>query len=818
MDQLPVTDALPALNAALDKTGAAVLVAPPGAGKTTLVPLALLQAKWLGSGKIIMLEPRRLAARTAARRMASTLGEAVGQTIGYRMRLETKVSAQTKIEVVTEGVFQRMICDDPSLDGIACVIFDEFHERSLDADFGLALTLDMRAALRDDLRLLIMSATLDGDRLAALIGNAPVVESKGRMFPVETIYQPRRADQRIEEAMASAIRKALIEHEGSILAFLPGQAEIRRTAQSLEDRLPANAYVAPLFGAMDIRDQDLAVQKPEDGKRKIVLATSLAETSITIDGVRIIIDSGLARLPNYEAALGISRLETKRASKASITQRAGRAGRTAPGVAIRLWQEEQTAALPDFEEPEIVQADLASMLLNCLAWGVGDPAELTFLDAPPKPHLDEARRQLESLGATDAKGGLTTKGKALAQIGLEPRLASMIYEGVNVEDRRRRAFLALLLGERGAGGNSTDLAQRFERFWMDKSPRAKALRQMAERIASSFPKHTDGNAQSDVSEMLCDAFPDRIAKARADQPGHFIMVNGRGARVDETDPLARQPYVIIADLIGSASHARAVSLAAIEEKQILVRFDDQIEDAIAYRFDKQTGKLSSRKIRRLGGLNFSQATIKTQPSDAVTNALIKAIRQYGLQALPWSKDSSGLRERLAWLRAALGTPWPQMDDEALLASLEGWLAPFLAGQTDLASLAGGGLKEALLSTVPFDIRHDIERLAPTHFTVPTGSNIALQYRQEGLAPVLSARVQELFGLASHPSIGGGKVPLAVELLSPAQRPIQLTMDLPGFWTGSWRDVRADMRGRYPRHEWPEDPANAAPTRRAKPRK
>ncbi|KAG1650041.1 ATP-dependent RNA helicase HrpB [Nymphon striatum] len=657
-----IIEILPSLYEALENQGAAVLVAPPGAGKTTAVPLALLDCDWLGNNKIILLEPRRLAARTAARRMASSLGQKVGEQVGYRMRLDTKVSAQTKIEIVTEGVFQRMICDDPSLEGVGCVIFDEFHERSMDADFGLALTLDVRGALREDLRLIVMSATLDGARVSQLLDNAPIIESSGRMYPVDIRYSPRSANQRIEEAMASAIRKALIEEEGSILAFLPGQAEIRRTKEQLDGKLPANAYVAPLFGAMDIRDQDLATQRPEEGQRKIVLATALAETSITIDGVRIVIDSGLARLPSFEAALGISRLETKRASQASITQRAGRAGRTAPGVAIRLWQEAQTSALLAFETPEILQADLSTLVLDCLSWGITGPADLNFLDQPQLSSLNEARKLLNELGAIDVSGKLTKKGQALAKIGLEPRLASMVLEGRNNVDCVRRAFLALLLGERGLGGNSTDIAHRFERSWRDKSHRSVGLRKMAERIAKQVKYAETATGETSVGMMLCDAFPDRVAMARAGQVGQFIMANGRGVMVDEADPLASSKFIVAANVTGAAKSARALSLATLNEQELLERFQDEIKMRDSYNFDKKEKKLFRRTAKKLGAITLSQKPLPLEPCAEIEVALVHAVRTNGLEILPWSKTTNILRERLSWLHAVLGEDWPSMSD------------------------------------------------------------------------------------------------------------------------------------------------------------
>lgn len=815
---LPVFETLPTLNAALAEQGTAVLVAPPGAGKTTAVPLALLDESWLGDRKILLLQPRRLAARTAARRMASTLGEAVGARIGYRMRFETKVSAETKIEVVTEGVFQRMILDDPELKGVGCVIFDEFHERSMDADFGLALTLDIRNALREDLRILVMSATLNGAAVAKLLGDAPIIESKGRMHPVDIVYWPRPANQSIEETMVAAIRRALIEEQGSVLAFLPGQAEIRRTANLLEARLPNNAFVAPLYGAMDIRDQDLAVQPPCKGQRKIVLATAIAETSITIDGVRIVIDSGLARLPEYEAALGISRLVTKRASQASIAQRAGRAGRTAPGIAIRLWQEAQTASLPKFEAPEITQADVAPLILDCLSWGVMGPGELMLLDQPPLAHVDEARKLLSSLEALDEGGGLTRRGREISKISLEPRLASMVLQGGDIQGRMRRAFLALVLEERGLGGGSNDLEKRFEKAWTSQAPRTVAIKNLAKKIAGLVNDDHRVNESASVGAMLCDAFPDRVAKARADRPGHFVMANGRGVMIDETDPLATDEYIVAAEIMGSAKLARATAIAKLSAAEILSRFDDRIETQTTYSYDKQNARLICRVARKLGAITLSSAPRPAEPSVEAECALLAVLRQQGLGLLTWSKSAAMLRDRLSWLHAAIGTPWPDMSESRLIESLEEWLAPYLAGQIDFSSLNEGGLRDALMGLVPPELQFEIDRLAPSHFTVPTGSKMPLSYSDDGAPPILSVRVQELFGLTKHPAVGNGSIPLVVELLSPAHRPIQRTQDLPAFWNGSWKDVRADMRGRYPRHNWPEKPEEAVPTSRAKPRK
>ncbi|WP_306117341.1 MULTISPECIES: ATP-dependent helicase HrpB [unclassified Roseitalea] len=809
---LPVVDVLGDLAAALDDRPNAVLVAPPGAGKTTLVPLALLDAQWAAGQRIVMLEPRRLAARAAARRMAHLIGDQVGGTVGYRMRLDSKVGAQTRIEVVTEGVFARMLLDDPELTGIAAVIFDEFHERSLDADFSLALALDVQAGLRDDLRLVVMSATLDGGRVAALMDDAPVIESAGRSYPVAIRYRPRRPDLRIEDATAEAVRTALREEEGSILAFLPGQAEIRRTAERLEPRLPADAYLAPLFGAMDIADQDRAIAPAAAGRRKIVLATAIAESSVTIDGVRVVIDSGLARRPVFEPGQAITRLETVRVSRASADQRAGRAGRTQQGVALRLWHEGQTASLIAFDPPEITQTDLSRLVLDCLAWGVKDPRALRFVDAPPEPALMKARARLESLGAIDAGGALTAKGQRLRTIALPVPLAAMVADATGRDDAVRRARLAVLITERGLGGASTDLDRRLAAFESDRSPRGRQSRQLAARLAGGLDLSDGGAAASGAGAMLLGAFSDRVARARPGQPGRFVMAGGRGVRVEQADPLAAEDFIVCAEVAGAGADTRLIAGAAVTRAQIEERLGDRIAEAVEHRFDPASGTLSARAVRRLGAITLDAAPRPVEAGEKTTTALIEAVRRHGLDTLPWERSSSDLRARLAWLHARLGAPWPEMGAAALIASLEHWLAPFLAGRTGLADVP---LRAALLSRLDHALHGELDRLAPHHFTAPTGSKVPLAYPEDGAAPVLSVRVQELFGIRAHPTVLGGSVPMVIELLSPAHRPIQRTTDLPAFWAGSWRDVRAAMRGRYPKHAWPDDPAHAEPTRQAK---
>jgi ATP-dependent helicase HrpB len=823
-----------------------VLVAPPGAGKTTLVPLALLDAGWLGGGKIVLLEPRRLAARAAARRMAELLGEEVGGTVGYAMRMENRTSARTRILVVTEGVLARMILDDPELAGIAAVIFDEFHERSLDSDFGLALALDVRGALRPDLRLLVMSATLDGARVAKLLDGAPVIESEGRAFPVDIRYRERPPGERIEDAMAKAVRDALADEQGSMLAFLPGQREIRHTAERLEGRVGAEVDVVPLHGQLDGKAQDAAIRPAPPGRRKVVLATAIAETSITIDGVRVVIDCGLSRLPKYEPSSGLTRLETVRVSKASAEQRAGRAGRTQAGVAIRLWRAEQTAALPAFTPPEILEADLSGLLLDCAAFGVADPTTLAFLDPPPAPALHEARSLLADLNAVDGAGRLTGAGAAMRRLALPVRLAHMVAEAARAGEARQAADLAVLLTERGLGGDAVDLERRLTRFRGEKSPRANAARQLAERLArtvknaphpyllpvndgergsptlvSPSPRHSRGEGKgggqlsvANAGVLLLHAWPDRVARARGER-GRFVLANGSGAALDAADALAGAPYLVVADLTGKAREARITAAAAVDEADIRAALGDRIETRRETAFDPARGSVRVRETARLGAIVLSERMLPAPAGPEADAAILDALRTHGLSLLPWGRESETLRRRLAWLHRGLGAPWPDVADAALIERLDDWLAPYLTGEASLAAIRPNVLAEGLVALVPHDLRRRLDQFAPTHFDAPSGSHVPIRYDDE--APVLSIRVQELFGLDRHPAIAGGTVPLTLELLSPAHRPIQTTRDLPGFWRGSWADVRADMRGRYPKHVWPDNPLEAAATSRAKPR-
>ncbi|MDO9561656.1 MAG: ATP-dependent helicase HrpB [Bradyrhizobium sp.] len=815
---LPIDAVLDQLSRTLADHNAAVLVAPPGAGKTTRVPLALLDAPWLAGKKIIMLEPRRIAARASAERMARTLGERAGETVGYRVRFGSKVSRTTRIEVVTEGIFSRQILDDPELTGVAAVLFDEFHERSLDADLGLALARDAQVGLREDLRILVMSATLDGARVARLLGDAPVISSEGRAFAVDTRYLGRKADAPLERQMADAIAMALRADPGSVLAFLPGAAEIRRTQTFLGERIhDASIEVVPLFGALDAAVQDRAIAPAPKGQRKVVLATSIAETSLTIEGVRIVVDSGMARVPRYEPDIGLTRLETVRASRAAVDQRRGRAGRTEPGVCYRLWDEPQTASLAAYTQPEILSADLSSLVLDLAQWGVSDPATLAFLDPPPTPALKEARSLLGELGALDSDGRITPEGKSLRALALPPRLARMIVDSHRLGAGEEAADIAAVLTERGLGGDSVDLDFRLDQFRRDRSQRSSSARSLAQRWASQVAA-TEGAPAEDTAPstgvMLALAFPDRVARNRGN--GSFVLANGRGAAVDQTSALARAPYIAVAELTGTAANGRILLAAPILQSDIELRFADQIENTDEISFDRGAMALRARRRKTLHAITLSETPLALKPSAATAAVLADGLVAAGLDRLPWSKSAKQWRDRVMFLRKAEGDSWPDLSDAALAEQREAWLVPALYDKTALKDVSAGDLSDALMTLLPWDLRARLEREAPTHFEAPTGTQLAIDYEAEQ-GPTIAVRLQELFGLNTHPSIARGAVPLVLELLSPAHRPVQVTRDLPGFWRGSYAAVRSDLRGRYPRHPWPEDPASAAPTRRVKPR-
>ncbi len=806
---LPIHEALPALKATLGLGNAAVLVAPPGAGKTTVVPLELLGEPWRGDGRIIVLEPRRLAARAAAERMAATLGENVGETVGFRVRMQSRISARTRIEVVTEGVFTRMILADPELAGIACVIFDEFHERSLDADLGLALAIDTQRLLRDDLRLLVMSATLDGAAVARLLDGAPVIESQGRMFPVETRYLGRDDRLRLEDQVVRAVDKALAEQSGSLLVFLPGQGEILRTAERLAERKRPDVEIAPLYGALDPRDQDRAIKPAAVGVRKIVLATSIAETSLTIQGVRVVIDCGLARVPRFDPSSGLTRLATVRVSRAAADQRRGRAGRTEPGACYRLWNEAETRAFPAYADPEILDADLSGLALDLARWGAKNVTDLAFLDPPPAAAFGEARALLARLEALDGKGVLTPHGRALSAVPLPPRLAHMVLKAAETGQALRAALGAALITERGLGGRDVDLRHRLESLDRDRSPRARDAKALADRWASFAGKSGTAEPLSD-GLLLAFAYPERVARARGGQ-GEFQLVSGRGAFIEPTDALAREPWLAVAELGGGDRRDRILLAAPLDPAE-LVAFKDQFE--VEERLEESGGgRLRGKRLTRLGRLTIREEILESPDPALIARALADRVRREGLAALPWSPATLAWRERLAFVRS--GDPaWPDLSDTALIDALDDWLTPLLSGVRSLAALKPDILDGALRALIPWDLQRRLDAEAPARWTAPTGNSFTIDYAAEA-GPRVDVRVQEVFGISQHPTVGG--VPLTMSLLSPGHRPIQTTKDLPGFWKGSWKDVRSDMRGRYPKHVWPEDPAVAAPTARAKPR-
>src|SRR5579859_4569278 len=710
----PIHEALPALKAALAERNTAVLVAPPGAGKTTVVPLELLAEPWLIQGKIILLEPRRLAARAAAERMAATLGEPVGKTVGFRVRMQSKVSAATRIEVVTEGVFTRMILADPELAGVACVIFDEFHERSLDADLGLALARDAQGVLRDDLRILVMSATLDGAAVARLLADAPVIESLGRAWPVETHYLGRDERLRLEDRVVRAVERALAAETGSLLVFLPGQGEILRTAERLNERPRPNVEIAPLYGALDPRDQDRAIAPAPDGARKVVLATSIAETSLTIQGVRVVIDSGQARVPRFDPASGLTRLSTVRVSRAAADQRRGRAGRTEPGVCYRLWDEAETRALPAYADPEILDADLSGLALDLARWGAKDASGLAFLDPPPAAAFAEARALLIRLEALTEDGVLTAHGRALADMPLSPRLAHMILKAAGTGQAARAARIAALIAERNLGGRDVDLRHRLDGLERDRSPRARDAKALAERWAGMAGQPGKGEELSD-GLLLAFAYPERIARARGPQ-GEFQLVSGRGAFVEPTDALARETWLAVAELGGAERRDRILLAAPVEEAELVAAFAHQLttEDRLE---ESGAGRLRAKRLTRLGRLVVRETFDENPDPALIAAALLDRVRAEGVEALPWGEAAKSLRRRLGFLREA-GAGWPDLSDAALLASLDDWLAPILPGVRALSALKPDALDAALRTLIPWDLQRRLESQAPARWTAP----------------------------------------------------------------------------------------------------
>ena len=798
---LPIHAVLPDLLAALRVGSGVVLVAPPGAGKTTAVAPALIAEGWC-TGEVLLLSPRRLAARAAAERMAALAGEPVGQTFGYATRLDSKRSAKTRVTVVTEGIFVARIQSDPELAGVSAVLFDEVHERSLDGDFGLALAIDAQGGLRPDLRLVAMSATLDGARFARLLGDAPVIESAGRSWPLELRYIARGGETRIEDAVAGAVRQALRETADGVLAFLPGVAEIERTAERLEGI--AGVALHKLHGSLDPAAQRAAIRPEPDGARKLVLATSIAETSLTLDGIGVVVDSGLARRPRYDRAAGMTRLVTERASQAAVTQRAGRAARQRPGVAYRLWEEAATAGLPRFDPPEILEADLSALVLACAIWGVADPRDLAWIDAPPEAAVAEARARLTTLEAVDADSRPTAHGRAIAALPMPPRLAHMLVRAGEMGLGSMAAEVAVLLGERGLGGNDADLELRLRRWRGDRSRKADAARDLAARWA----KLVGGNTGAEgIATCIALAFPDRVARRRDASGERWASVGGRGFRLDPASPLARGEWLAVAETQGMAAGARILSAAAIEVETVEALFADRIETRHTAEFDPASGAVRPLRERRLGAVRLSSGPDANASPVAIAAALVAGVRRHGLDLLPWSEGARALRVRAGYAGVAL-------DDAALAARLDEWLPAVVEGRRRLDAIPPGALTDAIRGLLSWDDLQRIERVAPAHFTSPAGSTHAIDYGADG-GPRVELRVQALFGLAEHPVVGEGRVPLVLSLTSPAGRPIQTTRDLPGFWAGSWAAVAKEMRGRYPRHPWPDDPAGANATLRTK---
>jgi ATP-dependent RNA helicase HrpB len=841
---LPIDATLPALRAAVGAHANVVLQAPPGAGKSTGVPLALLAEQSLQAGKIVMLEPRRLAARAVATRMAQMLGESVGQTVGFRTRLESRTSEHTRIEVVTEGILTRWLQRDATLEGVAMVIFDEFHERSLNADLGLALCLETQAQVRDDLRILVMSATLDTAAVAQLLGNAPVISAAGKAFDVEMRWGAANVANRGQRELDIAARTArtiaqALEHEpGDVLAFLPGQAEIRRAQQQLaEGGLARGVNVLPLFGDLSAAEQDAALRPGDAQHRKVVLATNIAETSLTIEGVRVVVDSGLARRARFDPSTGMSGLETVRISRASAEQRRGRAGRLGPGVCYRLWSETEHASLPAQTAPEILEADLAPVALDLAQWGVSDPRALRWLDPPPAATFAQARDLLRALDAIDAEGRITAHGRALARLGTHPRLAHMIVHGAELGLQRLALEIAAVLGERdllrwNVGRRDADLRLRIEALRrgrvddphvaadvrVDGGARQRALRsvEVLARQAPSLPSSASGGGDADSGRLLAFAYPDRIAQSRG-AGGRYLLSGGRGARLADAQSIAQAEFLVVADLDAGDREALIRLAAPLPRAALEADFASLIEHRQRFEWDAREQAVVAQDERWLGAIRLGERRLEDPDSARLLRALLGGVCELGLDALPWTKEARALRQRLTFAREVdtqAPRPWPDVSDAALLATVDDWLAPWLTNMSrrdHLARLDMTGIVAALLD---WNQRQRLDEIAPTHLQVPSGSRIPIDY---SAAPTVAVRLQEVFGLSTTPAVGGGRVPLTLQLLSPAQRPVQVTKDLASFWARGYAEVKKELKGRYPKHYWPDDPTTAVATARARPR-
>ena len=836
LPDLPINEALPALTQALAARTAVLLEAPPGAGKSTIVPIALLESAWLEGRKILMLEPRRVAARAVANRMSALLGEPIGRTVGFRTRLETRVSREGRIEVVTEGILTRMLQQDPSLPGIGCVIFDEFHERSLNADLGLALCIESQQTLREDLRLLVMSATLDLAPLARLLHDAPIISAHGRSFDVTTHYVPRRNEMHLELQVTQVIRAALREHDGDALCFLPGAAEIRRVQRNLEEsELDRGTRVMPLFGELEVSQQDAALAPSIAGQRKIVLATSIAETSLTIEGIKIVVDSGLRRYSQFDPATGMSQLVTGRVSQAAADQRRGRAGRLSQGDCYRLWSEGTHSSLSPQTSPEILHADLAPLALELACWGTVDAGDLAWLDPPPVAPLAQARDLLQQLEAIDSAARITAHGRALQQLGMHPRLAHMLVRSQDLGAARLACDLAAILSERdilrGAPGTrDADIRLRLSVLRGDErdvpsgmtvDPRAKsqALRSSSQwqRDFARTPRDA-ADPHGDTGIILAWAYPDRIARARGEN-GRYVLANGRGARFGEPQALAKSEFLVAAELDGAEREARIFLAAPISLEALEEHFAALINASSAIFWDDKAGAVSAKSERRLGALVLASTELRDPDSSAVQEALLAGLKQLGIAALPWSKELKQWRARVMLMRqyqVPSPVPWPDLSDAALTELMPEWAPPWILGFTRREHFARLDMSNALHAFVTHAQGVILEREAPTHFTVPSGSRIPIDYL-DGENPTLSVRLQELFGLHQTPAVAAGRLPLLLKLLSPAGRPVQITKDLISFWDKGYHEVKKDLKGRYPKHYWPDDPYTAQATRRARPR-
>jgi ATP-dependent helicase HrpB len=836
LPDLPINEALAALAQALTHRRSVLLEAPPGAGKSTIVPLFLSDSPWLGGQKILMLEPRRIAARAVAGRMAHLLGESVGRRVGFRTRLETRVSRETRIEVVTEGILTRMLQQDSSLPGIGCVIFDEFHERSLNADLGLALCIETQQNLREDLRLVVMSATLDPLPIARLLGDAPIVTAHGRSFEVATQYVARRPDTYLEQQTAQVVRGALREHDGDILCFLPGAAEIRRVQEALENGgLDQITRILPLYGELEGAAQDAALAPAPAGQRKIVLATSIAETSLTIEGIRVVVDSGLRRYAEFDPATGMSHLVTTKVSQAAADQRRGRAGRLSAGHCYRLWSEGTQGSLAPRTAPEILHADLAPLALELGCWGAVDAAGLSWLDPPPAAPLAQARDLLRQLEAIDSAGRATPHGRILAKLGTHPRLGHMLVKAGELGAARLACDLAAILSERDIlradrGARDVDLRLRVAvlrgdvrdlppGITVDSRAKAQAARSSGHWQRDFVRGRPDSADPHDCTGILLAwAYPDRIGRARGGG-GRYLLANGRGAHFGEPQALAKADFIVAAELDGAEREARIFLAAPVRLTDLEEHFSAQIQDHAEVVWDDREQAIRARRERRLGALTLESTELRDPDDEALQNAVLTGLRQLGIASLPWTRELRQWQARVLLMRqqaVASPEPWPDLSDAALFATLEDWAPPWISGLTRREHFARLDLANALRSRLSYAQGVILEREAPTHFTVPSGSQIPIDY-VDGEIPTLSVRLQEMFGLNRTPSIAAGRLPLLLKLLSPARRPVQITRDLESFWNRGYHDVKKDLKGRYPKHYWPEDPHTAEPTRRARPR-